>query len=197
MTVMASKCCIPALRCFPVPVPVTASSSALNPRHTTATTLSDTLLAVTTTCVLNPIKTSAMRKDNIHKTQTDKVNTFLIAKTLMMQDSYRFASFYGLGLMNLKQLSRFHQKTIKQQTCPKIQLTSYIDQAFPELQYFFKSGLYQKAFYVLLKEVPTPRGIAPCICPIEPSPRDCLTRPPQEKMGERLKGSRAEVCRCQ
>lgn len=107
-----------------------------------------------------------MRMDNIRKTKTDKVDTFLIAKTLMMQDSYRFASFYGLGLMDLKQLGRFRQKTIKQQTCPKIQLTFYIDQAFPELQYFFKSGLYQKAFYALLKEVPTPQDIAPCICPI-------------------------------
>ena len=38
-------------------------------------------------CVLNPIKTSAMRKNNVRKTKTDKVDTFVIAKTLMMQDS--------------------------------------------------------------------------------------------------------------
>lgn len=74
-------------------------------------------------CVLNPIKTSVMRKDNIRKTKTDKVDTFIIAKTLMLQ-------------------------------------TSYVDQVFPELQYFFKSGLHQKAVYALLKEAPAPQGIA-------------------------------------
>ncbi len=111
-------------------------------------------------CVLNPIKTSVMRKDNIRKTKTDKVDTFIIAKTLMMQDSYRFVSFYDLDLMDLKQLGRFRQKTIKQRTRLKIQLTSYVDQVFPELQYFFKSGLHQKAVYALLKEAPSPQDIA-------------------------------------
>ena len=111
-------------------------------------------------CVLNPIKTSVMRKDNIRKTKTDKVDTFIIAKTLMMQDSYRFVSFYDLDLMDLKQLGRFRQKTIKQRTRLKIQLTSYVDQTFPELQYFFKSGLHQKAVYALLKEAPSPKDIA-------------------------------------
>ena len=111
-------------------------------------------------CVLNPFKTSSMRKNNIRKTKTDKVDTYIIAKTLMIQDSYRFVSFYDLDLMDLKQLGRFRQKTIKQRTRLKIQLVSYVDQAFPELQYFFKSGLHQKAVYALLKEAPTPLDIA-------------------------------------
>lgn len=111
-------------------------------------------------CVLNPIKTSTMRKNNIRKTKTDKVDTYIIAKTLMMQDSYRFMSFYDLDLMDLKQFGRFRQKTIKQRTRLKIQLTSYVDQVFPELQYFFKSGLHQKSVYALLKEAPTPKAIA-------------------------------------
>lgn len=111
-------------------------------------------------CVLNPIKTSSMRKNNIRKTKTDKVDTYIIAKTLMMQDSYRFVTFYDLDLMDLKTLGRFRQKTIKQRTRLKIQLTSYVDQVFPELQYFFKSGLHQKSVYALLKEAPTPEAIA-------------------------------------
>lgn len=41
-------------------------------------------------CVLNPIQTSFMHKNNMRKTKTDKVDTFAIAKTLMMQDSLRF-----------------------------------------------------------------------------------------------------------
>ena len=111
-------------------------------------------------CVLNPIKTSSMRKNNIRKTKTDKVDTYIIAKTLMMQDSYRFVTFYDLDLMELKTLGRFRQKTVKQRTRLKIQLTSYVDQVFPELQYFFKSGLHQKSVYALLKEAPTPKAIA-------------------------------------
>ena len=111
-------------------------------------------------CVLNPIKTSTMRKNNIRKTKTDKVDTYIIAKTLMMQDSYRFITFYDLDLMDLKVMGRFYQKTIKQRTRLKIQLTAYVDEVFPELQYFFKSGLHQKSVYALLKEAPTPEAIA-------------------------------------
>ncbi len=111
-------------------------------------------------CVLNPIKTSTMRKNNIRKTKTDKVDTFVIAKTLMMQESIRFVTLEDLDYIELKELGRFHQKTIKHRTRLKIQLTSYVDQVFPELQYFFKSGLHQKAVYALLKEAPMPNQIA-------------------------------------
>lgn len=78
----------------------------------------------------------------------------------MMQDHLRFVTFYDLDLMDLKALGRFRQKTMKQQTRLKIQLTSYLDEVFPELQYFFKSGLHQKSVYALLKEAPTPQTIA-------------------------------------
>ena len=111
-------------------------------------------------CVLNPIQTSSRRKDRIRKTKTDKVDTIVIAETLMMQRSCRFMTFYDLDLMDLKTLGRFRQKSIKQRTRLKIQLTSYVDQVFPELQYFFKSGLHQKSVYALLKEAPTPKDIA-------------------------------------
>ena len=111
-------------------------------------------------CVLNPLATSAMRKNNVRKTKTDKVDTFVIAKTLMMQDSLRFITLKVLDYIELKELGRFRQKTVKQRTRLKIQLTSYIDQVFPEPQYFFKSGVHQNSVYALLKEAPTPYAIA-------------------------------------
>ena len=111
-------------------------------------------------CVLNPIQTSSMRKNSIRKTKTDKVDTFVIAKTLMMQDSLRFMTLNDLDYIELKELGRFRQKLVKQRTRLKIQLTSYVDQIFPELQYFFKSGLHQNSVYALLKEAPTPTAIA-------------------------------------
>lgn len=110
-------------------------------------------------CVINPIQTSTMRKNNIRKTKTDKVDTFIIAKTLMLQKDRRLISFYDLDLMDLKTLGRFRQKTVKQRTRLKIQLTAYVDEVFPELQYFFRSGLHQKSVYALIKEAPTPKEI--------------------------------------
>ena len=57
-----------------------------------------------------------------------------------------------LDYIELKELGRFRQKLVKQRTRLKIQLTSYVDQVFfPELQYFFKSGLHQNSVYALLK----------------------------------------------
>ena len=111
-------------------------------------------------CVLNPLATSSMRKNNVRKTKTDKVDTFVIAKTLMMQDSLRFITLKELDYIELKELGRFRQKTVKQRTRLKIQLTSYIVQVFPELQYFFKSGVHQNSVYALLKEAPSPNAIA-------------------------------------
>ena len=73
-----------------------------------------------------------------------------------MQDDLRFANFYDLDMVD----RRFRQKTIKQRTRLKIQLTTYVDQVFPEIQYFFKSGLHQNAVYALLKEAPSPKEIA-------------------------------------
>ena len=111
-------------------------------------------------CVLNPIKTCQMRKNNVRKTKTDTVDTYVIAKTLMMQDNLKFVSFFDLDMMDLTALGRFRQKTIKQRTQLKIQLTTYVDQVFPEIQYFFKSGLHQHAVYALLKEAPSPKELA-------------------------------------
>ncbi len=51
-----------------------------------------------------PIKTCQMRKNNICKTKTDTVDTYVIAKTLMMQDDLRF---YDLDMMDLKVLGVF------------------------------------------------------------------------------------------
>ena len=56
--------------------------------------------------------------------------------------------------LQLKNLCRFRQKLMKARTKVKIQLVTYVDLLFPELQYFFKSGIHGKACYALLKEEP-------------------------------------------
>ena len=80
----------------------------------------------------------------------------------MMKKSYRFITVYKLDLINLKQLGRF-RKNIKQRTCLKIQLISYVNQIFLELQYFLKSDLNPKAVHILLKKLLRFRALLPCI----------------------------------
>lgn len=69
-------------------------------------------------CVINPIQTSTMRKNNIRKTKTDKVDTLVIARTLIAQP-HRFFSQEDIDLMHLKNLGRFRQKNIKERTPAK------------------------------------------------------------------------------
>jgi transposase len=110
-------------------------------------------------CILNPLQTSSFRRNNIRKTKTDKLDTFLIAKTLMANPT-RFVTKRDIDILHLRNLGRFRQNLIKKRTRAKIQFTSYVDQAFPELQYFFKSGLHIKTCYELLKSYPSPDDIA-------------------------------------
>jgi hypothetical protein len=44
--------------------------------------------------------------------KTDKVDTLIICKTLMMQP-HRFVTLYDIGLLQLKNPRRFRQKTVK------------------------------------------------------------------------------------
>ena len=62
--------------------------------------------------------------------------------------------------MQLKNLGGFRMNLVKQRSRTKIQLTAYLDQIFPELQYFFKSGIHQKTVYAILKEAPSATRIA-------------------------------------
>ena len=111
-------------------------------------------------CVINPIQTATLRKNNIRKTKTDKVDTLVIAKAIALMDHPRFVTLYDIALMQLKNLGRFRMKLVKQRSRTKIQLTAYLDQVFPELQYFFKSGIHQKTVYAILKEAPSATQIA-------------------------------------
>ena len=111
-------------------------------------------------CVINPIQTATLRKNNIRKTKTDKIDTLVIAKAVALMDRPRFVTLYDIALIQLKNLGRFRLKMVKQRTRSKVQLTSYLDQVFPELQYFFKSGIHQKAVYAVLKEAPSASLVA-------------------------------------
>lgn len=109
--------------------------------------------------VINPIQTSTMRKNNIRKTKTDTVDTIVIAKSLVMNKPLTFFTPEDVDILHLKNLGRFRQSLIKQRNRSKIKLASFVDQAFPELPYFFK-GIHHKSVYALLKEASSPEKIA-------------------------------------
>lgn len=109
--------------------------------------------------VINPIQTATLRKTNIRKTKTDKVDAMLIIKSMMV-NSYRLFTKTDIDLLRLKSLCRFREKIKKSKARLKIQLVSYVDVLFPELQYFFKSGIHINTCYELLKRHSIPNDIA-------------------------------------
>ena len=110
-------------------------------------------------CVINPIQTASLRKNRIRKTKTDKVDSFIIAKALML-DSHRCISEKDIDTLTLKQLCRARKNLMKARSRCKIQLVSYMDQLFPEFQYFFSSGIHIHTSYALLKVHSSPGDIA-------------------------------------
>jgi len=109
--------------------------------------------------VINPIQTATLRKSNIRKTKTDKVDTFLIIKSMIL-NNHRIFTQADIDSIRLKSLCRFREKTKKAKARLKIQLVSYVDITFPELQYFFKSGIHINTSYELLKKHSNPNDIA-------------------------------------
>lgn len=109
--------------------------------------------------VINPIQTSTLRKTNIRKTKTDKVDCLLIIKSMIVNKP-RLYSKTDIDSLRLKSLCRFRNKVKKSKARLKIQLVTYVDIIFPELQYFFKSGLHINACYQLLKKHSSPDDIA-------------------------------------
>lgn len=109
--------------------------------------------------LINPIQTASLRKSNIRKTKTDKVDTFLIIKSMIL-NNHRLFTQNDIDSLRLKSLCRFREKTKKAKAKLKTQLVSYVDITFPELQYFFKSGIHIRTSYELLKKHSGPNEIA-------------------------------------
>ncbi len=109
--------------------------------------------------VINPLQTSHLRKANIRDSKNDRLDSINIAKALLFGE-HRYISQKNLTNFALKKLTRFRKSLIKQKTRTKIQLVSLLDIIFPELQYFFKSGVHSNAVYTLLKKYPSTEKIA-------------------------------------
>ena len=109
--------------------------------------------------IINPIQTSNLRKSNIRKTKNDKVDTFIIIKSLSL-NNYTLVTSRDINNIKLKGLSRSRHNLIVMRSRSKIQLASFIDQLFPELNQFFKGNLHLNVSYQLLKEFSSPKQIS-------------------------------------
>jgi transposase len=110
-------------------------------------------------CVINPIQTASLRKNRVRKTKTDRIDSLVIAKALIL-DHYRCVSERDIDTLTLKQLCRARKNLKKSVARAKIQLVAFMDQLFPEFQYFFSSGIHLRSSYALLKIHSSPDEIA-------------------------------------
>ena len=84
----------------------------------------------------------------LRRSKTDKKDAQLIAKYLMTVDYKPYVnSFYHIN--NLKSLTRLRETLITDRTRFLNQITSYLDQIFPEFKPLFENGLNESAFYLL------------------------------------------------
>ena len=109
--------------------------------------------------IINPIQTSNLRKSNIRKTKNDKVDTFIIIKSLTL-NNYNLVTTRDINNIKLKGLGRSRHNLIVMRSRSKIQLASFIDQLFPELNKFFKGNLHLNVSYQLLKDYSSPKDIS-------------------------------------
>lgn len=108
--------------------------------------------------VINPIQTASLRKTRIRKVKNDKVDSMLICEALSL-GYYNLLSDYDIKLLEIKSLCRFHKDLKDKASEAKIQLKTYVDQLFPELNSFFKDNLDIKTAHELLKLYQSPEDV--------------------------------------
>ena len=95
---------------------------------------------------INPLQTASLRNAGIRKTKTDKVDSILIVKALILGNFIHLRQ-REIDVVTLRGLCRSRRNVIKLRTRSKIQLASFVDQLFPELNTFFRSGLHINTSY--------------------------------------------------
>lgn len=109
--------------------------------------------------LINPIQTASLRKSGIRNAKTDKIDAKLIVKALIL-GNYTPLRRQSVDTLALRGLCRARQDLIKMRSRCKIQLVALVDQLFPELHAFFRSGIHIKTSYALLKLYPNPCDVA-------------------------------------
>ena len=109
--------------------------------------------------IINPIQTATLRKTRIRKVKNDKIDSILICEALSL-GYYNLLSDYDIELLEIKSLCRFRKELKDKASDAKIQLKTYVDQLFPELNDFFKDNIDIKTAHELLKLYQSPEDIS-------------------------------------
>lgn len=102
---------------------------------------------------INPLQSDSLRSSNIRKTKTDKIDTRLICKCLLLKD-YTLITETDIQMMELRSLCRLKIDIGKSKSKCKCQLVSCLDIVFPEMSKIFKD-LHVKSSYALLSKYPS------------------------------------------
>lgn len=106
--------------------------------------------------IINPLVTSSFRKTKIRKTKTDSVDSLIICNVLSLNINDKQSMIRDEELSDLYSLCISRNNLVKMRTKCKIQLVSYIDRFFPELEGFFNKNIHINTVYQLIKNYPTP-----------------------------------------
>lgn len=111
--------------------------------------------------IFNPIITNNKRKGNtLRKTKTDKTDAMVIA-TMLFSDRSKSYSPISYQIIELKSLTRYRHRMVKQRSKFKLSYTRLITIIFPELANHV-STVHQKSIQKLFFEFPTAKAIASC-----------------------------------
>lgn len=109
--------------------------------------------------LLNPIQTCHFRGLSIRNAKNDNIDSKSIAQFLMFSSEELIQEEFNQN--DLKELCTQRDDLLKESSKLKIQLLSYLDRVFPELESIVgKSGIHSKAVYAILKECPTSKRIS-------------------------------------
>lgn len=109
--------------------------------------------------LINPFMTSRFRSLSLRNVKNDNIDSRTIASFLSFE--YRNLIEEDFFLNELKELSIQRDSLLKRSSSLKIQLLTYLDRVFPELESVVsKSGIHSKAVRAILKECPTAGDIS-------------------------------------
>lgn len=109
--------------------------------------------------LINPIQTNRLRQTNVRKTKTDSIDAKVIAQAVSMNLADTFIK-HDVDIQHLQAFARYRFDIIQSINPIKNQITALIDQTFPELFTFFKSGIFGKNAVNLLMQLPSAELIA-------------------------------------
>lgn len=110
--------------------------------------------------VINPLVTANFRRTKIRKTKTDSIDSLLICNVLSLNiDSDKECMIRDEFFSELYNLCSCRFNLVTMRTKAKIQLVTYVDRIFPELNTFFNGNLHLNTVYQLIKTYPAPEDI--------------------------------------